>query len=181
MTEESEKPRTLPHILSGIELQMDLELDDMAKEGFKPEGDTIAEGPLKPSPFDAGGYLISFPTLTISALPIPAACTIAKGCLYTQSVYSGRHMKSARSFAAKLDPFSSESEDEYSLHRPGGIRTQRTRSEADKTLAHKRLDAQKVHKEFEPSESLADDDDIPFDPAGHHATRTSTSRPPRSV
>ena len=83
--------------------------------------------------------------------------------------------------AAKLDPFSSESEDEAGLHRPGGVRTQRTRSEADKTLAHKRLDTQKVSKDFEPSESLADDDEIPFDPAGHQASRRSTSRPPKSV
>ena len=57
MTEQSEKPRPLPHILSGIELQMDLELDNMAKEGFKPEEDTIPEGPFKPSPFDAGAHL----------------------------------------------------------------------------------------------------------------------------
>ncbi len=57
--EQSEKPRPLPHIMSGIELQMNLELDDMAREGFKPEGYTIEEGPLKPSPFDAGDHLIS--------------------------------------------------------------------------------------------------------------------------
>lgn len=43
--------------MSGIELQMNLELDDLAKEGFKPEGYTIEEGPLKPSPFDAGNHL----------------------------------------------------------------------------------------------------------------------------
>ena len=83
--------------------------------------------------------------------------------------------------AAKLDPFSSESEDEAGMHRPGGVRTQRTLSEADKTLAHKRLDTQKVHKDFEPSESLAEDDEIPFDVAGHKASRKSTSRPPKSV
>lgn len=53
----AEKPRQLPHILSGIELQMNLELDNLAKEGFQPEEDTIAEDPQKPSPFDAGMFL----------------------------------------------------------------------------------------------------------------------------
>lgn len=42
----------LPHIMSGIELQMDL--DNLNKEGFQPEEESIAEDPLKPSPFDAG-------------------------------------------------------------------------------------------------------------------------------
>ena len=88
MNEQSEKPRTLPHILSGIELQMDLELDNMAKEGFKPEGDTIAEGPLKPSPFDAGGYLFSFLNSPCQCLSIHIACASAKGGLYVQSAYS---------------------------------------------------------------------------------------------
>ncbi len=86
--------------------------------------------------------------------------------------------------AAKLDPFSSESEDEAGLHRPGGVRTQRARSDADKALAHNRLDAQKGGgKDFEPSDSLAEDSEIPFDPAGHLATRQSVTqkRPPKPV
>ena len=67
------------------------------------------------------------------------------------------------------------------MHRPGGVRTvaQRVRSDADKTLAGQRLDAQ---RDFEPSESLADDDEVPYDPAGHAASRKSTSvRPPKPV
>lgn len=43
--------RKLPHIMSGIELQMGL---DALRESFQPEEDSIAEDPLKPSPFDAG-------------------------------------------------------------------------------------------------------------------------------
>ena len=59
--------------MSGIELQMNLELDDMAKEGFKPEGYTIEEGPLKPSPFDAGEHLtLSSPCLIL--MYIVACC-----------------------------------------------------------------------------------------------------------
>lgn len=79
--------------------------------------------------------------------------------------------------AAKLDPFSSESEDEGALHKPAGMRTQRTRSEADKTLSNQRLTNQKAGH-FEPSESLADDNEIPFDPAGHAASRRSMSMKP---
>lgn len=123
--------RKLPHIMSGIELQMGL---DALRESFQPEEDSIAEDPLKPSPFDA----------------------------------------------AKLDPFSSESEDEGALHKPAGMRTQRTRSEADKTLSNQRLTNQKAGH-FEPSESLADDNEIPFDPAGHAASRRSMSmKPPKT-
>ncbi len=50
--QEAERPRQLPHILSGIEL--DMNLDAIQREGFEPAEDTIAEDPLKPSPFDAG-------------------------------------------------------------------------------------------------------------------------------
>ena len=46
--------RKLPHIMSGIELQMGL---DALREGFQPEEESIAEDPLKPSPFDAGAIL----------------------------------------------------------------------------------------------------------------------------
>ena len=52
--QEAERPRQLPHILSGIELDMDL--DAIQREGFEPAEDTIAEDPLKPSPFDAGAH-----------------------------------------------------------------------------------------------------------------------------
>ena len=37
--------------MSGIELQMGL---DALRESFQPEEESIAEDPLKPSPFDAG-------------------------------------------------------------------------------------------------------------------------------
>ena len=95
-----------------------------------------------------------------------------------------QHRRKHPCCAAKLDPFSSESEDEAGVHRPGGVRTmtQRVRSDADQTLAGQRLDAQRAHRDFEPSESLADDDEVPYDPAGHAASRKSTSsRPPKPV
>jgi len=44
---------------------MNLELDNMEKEGFKPEGDSIAEDPFKPSPFDAGIYTVFTPCLHV--------------------------------------------------------------------------------------------------------------------
>ena len=70
------------------------------------------------------------------------------------------------------------------MHQPGGMRTvaQRVRSDADKTLAGQRLDTQRAQRDYEPSESLADDDEVPYDPAGHAASRKSTSvRPPKPV
>lgn len=82
--------------------------------------------------------------------------------------------------AAKLDPFSSESEDESHVHKRAGMRAQRARSDADKAMSNQRLNTQKVHN-FEPSESLADDDEIPFDPTGHAASRNSLTLPPKTV
>ncbi len=70
------------------------------------------------------------------------------------------------------------------MYRPGSVRTlaQRMRSDADRTLAGQRLDAQRAQRDFEPSESVADDDEVPYDPAGHAASRKNTSsRPPKPV
>ena len=67
--QEAERPRPLPHILSGIEL--DMHLDAIQREGFEPAQDTIAEDPLKPSPFDAGAHL--YHLLTASTQP---ACVL---------------------------------------------------------------------------------------------------------
>ena len=185
--------RKLPHIMSGIELQMDL--DNLNKEGFQPEEESIAEDPLKPSPFDAGA---DSALKAVRCSYMPSHCMTSLHCYchdekagistcrrLSKGLYSlpSEHMRSRKMCvaAAKLDPFSSESEDEGVLCRPAGVRTQRTRSEADKTLSNQRLSNQKAGH-FEPSESLADDNEIPFDPAGHAASRKSMSaKPPMQV